>query len=177
MRVLNLDSQRFSRNTWVVYVAVAVCIVSSALSIFAVSRLNGIVHGELYNYGLQFSLDWATPYWRLEDFIYIILVFSSTFAGAAVIWDIWSSHKHSRSARVEIKHKAQSKSMKETRAKSTGIFCPGCKRNLTKPLTMLGSKNGQSRLISICPYCNTVLGEAVNKNDVIVGLSEEPVKH
>jgi hypothetical protein len=39
---------------------VAVC---SLISIVALLRLDAVVHQDLYSYGLQFSLEWATPYW------------------------------------------------------------------------------------------------------------------
>jgi len=33
------------------------------LSLFLVTRLDFILHHNLYNYGLQFSYEWAEPYW------------------------------------------------------------------------------------------------------------------
>jgi hypothetical protein len=38
----------------------AVC---SLVSLYASSQIDTIVHQTLYRYGLQFSYDWATPYW------------------------------------------------------------------------------------------------------------------
>jgi hypothetical protein len=35
-----------------------------AASMIFVSRLDFLVHNDLYQYGLWFSLDWATPYWQ-----------------------------------------------------------------------------------------------------------------
>jgi tryptophan-rich sensory protein len=36
----------------------------SLVSIIALFRLDSVVHQSLYAYGLQFSYDWATPYWN-----------------------------------------------------------------------------------------------------------------
>lgn len=41
---------------------VATC---SLFSLYAFSRIDAIVHQTLYSYGLQFSYDWATPYWTV----------------------------------------------------------------------------------------------------------------
>ncbi len=38
-------------------------VVCSLISIAALLRLDTIVHQDLYSHGLQFSFDWATPYW------------------------------------------------------------------------------------------------------------------
>ena len=45
----------------------AVC---SIISIYAIRQLDSIVHQELYSYGLQFSFDWATPYWTISGMAY-----------------------------------------------------------------------------------------------------------
>jgi outer membrane biosynthesis protein TonB len=34
--------------------------------------VDNIVHGTLYNYGLQFSYDWAVPYWRLTQIAFAL---------------------------------------------------------------------------------------------------------
>src|SRR3972149_2850427 len=38
----------------------------SLVSIYAFSQIDSIVHQRLYSYGLQFSYDWATPYWTVS---------------------------------------------------------------------------------------------------------------
>ncbi len=44
---------------WVPLVIIAFALVS----IIALLQLDGIVNVNLYSYGLQFSLNWANPYW------------------------------------------------------------------------------------------------------------------
>ena len=41
---------------------VAACAV---VSLYAFSQIDSIVHKTLYGYGLQFSYNWATPYWNI----------------------------------------------------------------------------------------------------------------
>lgn len=38
---------------------------SSLLLMFFLTRIDGIIHGDLYRYGLQFDAQWALPYWTL----------------------------------------------------------------------------------------------------------------
>lgn len=42
-----------------------VILASSAAAAYALNMLDTIVHGTLYQYGLQFSYEWANPYWTL----------------------------------------------------------------------------------------------------------------
>jgi len=52
----------------------AVIVIAATASIaYVLSMLDQIVHGQLYYYGLQFSLDWANPYWSLLRIIQILL--------------------------------------------------------------------------------------------------------
>ncbi|MCK4478532.1 hypothetical protein KAU88_08420 [Candidatus Bathyarchaeota archaeon] len=50
-----------------------VLILMAAASLFtmlSLNQVNYIVHGDLYNYGLQFSYRWAMPYWVLSGIIF-----------------------------------------------------------------------------------------------------------
>jgi len=50
-----------------------IILVATALAAYVLNLLDQIVHGQLYNYGLQFSLAWANPYWNLLRIIQILL--------------------------------------------------------------------------------------------------------
>ena len=47
--------------------AVVVMAATSLVLMICLSQIDNIVHGTLYSYGLQFSYDWANPYWRLTQ--------------------------------------------------------------------------------------------------------------
>ena len=73
-----------NRNTsarFVSYILIAVSVVTTALSAVSFSRLDYVVHNDLYQYGLQFSNTWATKYWTYADFM---LAFEG-FATAMII--------------------------------------------------------------------------------------------
>lgn len=41
----------------------------SVVSLYAFSQIDTIVHKTLYSYGLQFSYDWANPYWNMAHLL------------------------------------------------------------------------------------------------------------
>jgi hypothetical protein len=43
---------------------------ASLVSMLATLRIDGIVHHDLYGYGLQFSTQWAVPYWTMATVIF-----------------------------------------------------------------------------------------------------------
>lgn len=46
---------------------------ATAFAAYTISQLDQIVHGQLYNYGLIFSVEWADPYWNLLRVTLILL--------------------------------------------------------------------------------------------------------
>lgn len=55
---------------------------SSLVSMFALTRIDSIVHGDLYNYGLHFSYKWAMPYWTMTTIVFITGWFNIIIASA-----------------------------------------------------------------------------------------------
>ncbi len=43
---------------------------SSLISMIALTRVDSIVHTDLYRYGLNFSYEWAMPYWTMTTFAF-----------------------------------------------------------------------------------------------------------
>lgn len=57
-----------------------IALASSAAAAYALNLLDQIVHGTLYDYGLQFSHDWADPYWFILRVILVLLTVGSATA-------------------------------------------------------------------------------------------------
>ena len=47
--------------------AVVLMAATSLVLMICLNQIDNIVHGALYNYGLQFSYNWADPYWRFTQ--------------------------------------------------------------------------------------------------------------
>jgi hypothetical protein len=54
---------RSDATSWAVVLMAA----TSVVLMICLYQIDNIVHGTLYNYGLQFSYNWAGPYWRLTQ--------------------------------------------------------------------------------------------------------------
>jgi uncharacterized Zn-finger protein len=55
------------------YIVLGVWIIAGFLSVFLLLRIDSIIHVQLYDYGLQFSPDWANPYWATVDIVFVAL--------------------------------------------------------------------------------------------------------
>lgn len=58
---------------WVSYVVLAVWIVNGFLIIYLQSQIDSLINGQLYSYGLQFSKQWADPYWMSSRLMMVFL--------------------------------------------------------------------------------------------------------
>jgi hypothetical protein len=70
------------------YLLLAFAAVLQVFSVFSFSRIDHLVNSDLYNYGLQFSTEWATPYWiSAYEFLGLMwAVVIVTFASAILVY-------------------------------------------------------------------------------------------
>jgi len=155
---LNLKNLLVSK--WLTNIVVIIWIVSLGFVVFLLSKIDYIVNHDLYNYGLQFSSEWAFNYWVTLRSIYVCLfvpIFSSTIALAVSLWKVKAGKVPLK--RVEIKSRKVSK-VQQAKDNHMGIICPNCKKVFSKPLIMLDFSSGKAKLVNVCPYCGYVLGSA-----------------
>jgi uncharacterized Zn-finger protein len=143
---------------WFAKVVLAVWLTSSVFVLFLLKKIDEIVHGQLYHFGLQFSLDWAAGYWMYMGMIYVFLavpvVLSLVVLGFGFL-------RKTRGGSEVVKHEAKPVSEKTQPSKENYmlISCPNCKKVFSKPLVMLDFSGTKTRLVNVCPYCNTKLGQ------------------
>lgn len=162
-----MNSETSQENTRFLRLAIFVSIAGSALSALFLLRLNGIVHGQLYDFGLQFSLLWASPYWDTERLIYACLAIPPIVGGLALAHSFLktSRNKIRVTRKVETKPTANLAPVKNARTdNSMVITCPKCRKGFGRPLNMLDFAKGTAKLVNVCPYCNYVLGSAVDED-------------
>jgi hypothetical protein len=178
-----VNSETPRENTKLLRLAIIVSIISSALSAFFLLRLNGIVHGQLYDFGLRFDVLWASPYWNTEALIYGCLAIPPAVGGSILVLSIARPRaaKHmpvvrrveakplaneAKSVAGETKPVASQAPAKTARMdNSMLITCPKCKRVFGRPLNMLDFNKGPAQLVNVCPYCNYILGSAADDSD------------
>lgn len=70
-----MDSKRFVITQWLSRILLIAIIIFSGLVMYAINEIdkiiNGNLYGQMYHYGLEFSLDWANPYWSFTKIVYI----------------------------------------------------------------------------------------------------------
>jgi uncharacterized Zn-finger protein len=64
-----------------VFVALLVCIVNGVFTGYLLTQLDAIVNVQLYNFDLQFSKEWAVPYWTNLRLIYFLAGMSIVLSG------------------------------------------------------------------------------------------------
>jgi hypothetical protein len=160
-----MNVEKPKQRTNFLRVAILVSIICSAISAFTMLQINGIVHGQLYNYGLQFNYSWASPYWNLERVIYACLAVSTIFNVSVLAYGFLRKEKKvvKMPTRVEPNVHVSSK-VQVTKENSMLISCPKCNKVFGKPLNMLDFSHGKTRLVNVCPYCNHILGEAEERD-------------
>ena len=143
---------------WFVRVVLALWLVSGVFVLFLLGRIDWVVHDQLYDFGLQFSFVWATPYWSFLRLVYVCLAFPSVLSGVVLVFSFMKRGGGRRVVRRE--ESKPSGAVQPLRENHMVVSCPGCKKVFSKPLVMLDFGGGKTRLVNVCPYCNHVLGSA-----------------
>lgn len=148
--------QHFSRLVFIFWFT------SLFVVIFLLGQLDHIIHGELYDFGLEFSFAWATPYWMTLRLIYVWLIGPSVLGAISFGFDFW---KRANGNNGISKRKGVAKAGQVARINGNHVVisCPACKKTFGRPLVMLDFGGGKDKLVNVCPYCNTKLGDGFEK--------------
>jgi uncharacterized Zn-finger protein len=149
---------------WLVRVVLVLWLVSSGFVVFLLLKIDEVVHHRLYDFGLQFSADWAVPYWGFLRLVFVCLLLPGVLSGVVLVFSVFG--------RGDVEKPLVVKREKVEPVKDVGnhlmATCPKCKKVFSKPLVMLDFGSGKTRLVNVCPYCNFILGSA--DGDVEVGM-------
>jgi hypothetical protein len=172
LEVQNMGLKRMLSGNWFTRIVMIILIICSVSIIALFKNIELIVHGQLYNYGLQFSPDWADPYRLLTWLIYLCLGLPMALGGLALVSSFLkveegSDQENTFPQRIKSQQAvAKAKSGQVVRevpnrveyGNGDGISCPRCKKVFGRALVMLDFHNGKNQLVSVCPYCNYALG-------------------
>jgi len=149
-------------------------VVIMAATVFAAYGLNlldNLVHGTLYNYGLQFSYDWANPYWMILRGIQALMGLIAVFTLVNTVY-FYRKHIYTKpQAKITVVEKmvAPSPAQEIQPQRVSGLVkCPHCQRTFSQPLRMLDFHSERPKIVNICPFCNEaippILYEEAEKN-------------
>jgi len=147
---------------------------------YSLNLFDTIVHGTLYNYGLQFSYDWATPYWTILRIIQALLGLIAVLTLTNMIY-VHRKFIHAKPEVPELERKIRvserpseklvkpiERPMERPTAPSlvtepqlpsaSGLVrCAHCGRTFAQPLRMLDFHADRPRMVNICPFCNEII--------------------
>ena len=182
-----MSLNRLINNQWFNRIVLAVWVISAVFVMSLLTRIDLIVHGQLYNFGLQFSSDWANPYYAYTRLIYVGLGLPMTLSVFVIALGFASKIDKAPepAPKQEPKPQPQSVIRQEQKAKENNnsmvISCPSCKKVFGRPLVMLNFEGGKTRLVNVCPYCNHVLGSAddgkSSESDAQIADMDEKLTH
>ncbi len=69
----------------IILVLLLVAIAMNVFSLYFFARLDRVVHGDLYRYGLQFSYEWATRYWTYARLMLGLLGFAAATTTISIV--------------------------------------------------------------------------------------------
>ena len=180
-----------SRSYAALGVASVIFIACAGITYFLLTRIDLVVHQQLYYFGLSYSPEWADPYRIYMQLIYLILtliVFLSSLILIFVVKTTTTQEKAEEPPKTkkeavytveqnirpqpdikqrperpaEIEQRAIPQNRSYSRNESTQVTCPKCNKTFTKPLSMLDFSQGKPKLVNVCPYCNSVLENGDN---------------
>jgi len=135
-------------------------ITTTVFAAYGLTLLDNMVHRTLYNYGLQFSYDWANPYWMTLRCIQVSMGLVAIFTIVNTVY-LYRKHIHTKpQAKITMGEKmvAPSLTLETQQERASGLIkCTNCKRNFSQPLRMLDFHSERPKIVNICPFCNEVI--------------------
>jgi hypothetical protein len=68
-------------------------VASAGLAVYFLSSLDSLIHGTLYNYGLQFSYEWASPYWSTLRMVQVLIGLTAILSVFSFILSLFLGQK------------------------------------------------------------------------------------
>jgi hypothetical protein len=181
-------------SKWFTRIVLVSWIICAAAILVVFKNMELIVHGQLYDYGLLFSPEWADGYRVLTWMIFICVGVPMALSGIALassflnfeelpkredivprragpplgITKPGSPQASSTRKPLQAQQPVRETVRRVDNGNCVGISCPECKKVFGKALVMLDFRSGSNRMVSVCPYCNAVLGytsEEQSKNE------------
>jgi hypothetical protein len=190
-------------SKWFTRLVLVSWIVSAISILFVFKNVELIVHGQLYDFGLVFSPEWADGFRVLTWMIFVCAGVPMALSGVALASSFLNGEEIQEHVAAVSRRagpprgvtKANSPTVRPTQqtrqvqqpvkepvtrvdiGNCVGISCPECKKVFGRALVMLDFRSGSNRMISVCPYCNAVLGhtddEKHNNESVYVDTSDK----
>ena len=147
--------------------------ISAALVAYGLEWLNNIVHGTLYDYGLQFSYDWAYPYWSVLRTVQALIGLTAVFSAVSYLYmyrtyTLVKRRKHEETrakTEVEVETEREKKTV-SLPPSPTPTFTPiPSTRELEPESVNLSGKAERVDSLVRCNHCNRVFSQPLRMLD------------
>jgi len=150
-------------------------VVSAGLAVYFLSSLDSLVHGTLYNYGLQFSYDWAGPYWSTFKMVQLLIGSTAVlsvfnFVLSFFVFNRTQAHvKAKKTGVVETIVKTETTVKAEPKTESTlerkALPQPVVKETKQEPKSETVSTEENVGVLFRCNHCNRVFSQPLRMLD------------
>ena len=184
---------------WFTRIVLISWIVCAATILVVLKNIELIVHGQLYDFGLIFSPEWADAYRVLTWMIFLCVGVPMALSGLALASSFLNVEETPERERIvprkvgpprgvakvgsqqprqtqqprQVQQPAREPVTRADIGNCVGISCPECKKVFGRALVMLDFRSGSNRMVSVCPYCNHVLGYTKDEKSKDDGFSVE----
>ncbi|MGD8506483.1 MAG: hypothetical protein PVF15_07465 [Candidatus Bathyarchaeota archaeon] len=131
-------------------------LVAAGSAAYLLTVVDTIVHGQLYEFGLIFSLDWANPYWTVFRMIQVLLGIIAAASSMNIAFSFWKMLKGPRVTKV-VHEETKAELVPQTAGVPSLFRCTSCGRNISHPLRMLDFQSQRPKMVNVCPFCNATV--------------------
>jgi hypothetical protein len=147
--------------------------ISAALAVYGLFWLDNIVHGTLYDYGLQFSYEWANPYWSVLRTVQALIGLTAVFSVVSYLYmyrtyTLVKRRKHEKTIAktevdVETEHEKRVVSLPPSPT-PTFTPIPSTRELEPEPVSVSGKAERADGLVR-CNHCNRVFSQPLRMLD------------
>jgi hypothetical protein len=145
-----------------VLLSIAALIAAGSVA-YLLLTIDTIVNYQLYQFGLQFSYDWANPYWLFIRMSLALLGIVAATASFNIAFFFWKRLRKPKvlnaiqeEANVQQKEARVEEAAQDERAPLL-FQCSSCGRSITHPLRLLEFHSQKPEMINVCPFCNAAV--------------------
>jgi ribosomal protein L37AE/L43A len=119
-------------------------LVACGLVVYFLETVDGIVNGVLYRHGLQFSYDWASPYWLFIRTALALIALIALATSTNIAFSFWESLKQPTLTRIT---ETLPQPLVVQPEPELLFQCTSCRNKTTNPVKFN---------VYFCPSCNAV---------------------
>lgn len=118
-------------------------LIASVSIVYLWLTIDNIVNVALYQFGLQFSYDWANPYWMFMRISLVLLGLIAAASSVNIFYFFWRTFKKPALVTKTVEKAADTETATPGSSTPSLFQCISCGQSVTDPLK-----------INICPFCH-----------------------